>query len=610
MRPPKPAATVLAVVVSAVLGLAVTAVATAQDDGDRVVLTIGLTQDLDSPNVTVGELVSSFELWNLQYPTLTDLAADDFAVTPGLAESWSSEEGKRWTYVLREGLEWSDGTPLTAEDVEYTINRSREESWLNHSSTVQNLTADATDDRTLVVTSSVNDPKLPGLSVYIVPKHIYEEISADEIGKYEALDGVSAGPFSLTEWKKGQFWRMEANPNYWRGQVEIDEVVFRVFRNADAMVSALRNGELDAAHNVPSASFRDLETAEDIVAVEGEQGGFDYLVMNSYAGKPPRDTSKFDAPHPALRDLRFRQAIAHALDKETLVERVLSGIGTPGTTMSPSPNPAWIPELTAEEDYEFDLDKARQILDDAGYTDSDGNGVREHEGEDIVLRYAIRTESEYSKPYAEFITGWLEDIGIRTTFKSYDDGQLIEVAGKGDFDLYVWGWTPFVDPDPMLSYMKCDQIAVDASDFSNYYNDTGICDPQYDALYKQQNQELDLETRQGIVHDMLKRFYANAGYAVLATSPDLQAYRTDRFEGWVRQPAEIGPVLFSNSSPSYWSLKPLASTGDGGGGLSTAAIAALAIAGAVGLALVAWYFVRRRTRGGARVAVAGEALGR
>jgi peptide/nickel transport system substrate-binding protein len=591
VKSPRSFVPVLALVVAVIVVLAVGGTASAQED-EKVVLTVGLTQDLTTPNVTVCELVSCYELWNLQFPTLTDLAADDFAVSPGLAESWSSDDGKTWTYALREGLEWSDGTPLTAEDVAYTINRSREEAWLNYESTVANLTAEATDERTVVVTSKVNDPKLPGLTVYILPKHIYEEI--EDVPKYDALDGVSGAAFSLKEWKKGQFWRMEANPSYWRGQVAIDEVVFRVFRNGDAMVSALKNGELDAAHNVPSASFTDLESTEGIVAVEGEQGSFDYFVMNSYADKPPRDTTKFDAPHPALLDLRFRQAIAHAIDKETLVERVLSGIGTPGTTMSPSPNRAWIPELTEEEDYEFDLEKAKQILEDAGYTDSNGNGVREHEGEDITLRYAIRTESPYSKPYAEFITGWLEDIGIRTTLSSYDDGQLIEAAGKGDFDLYVWGWVPFVDPDPMLSYMKCDQVSVDASDFSNYYNDTGLCDEEYDRLYEEQNTELDADRRQEIVHEMLKRWYAAASYVVVNTSPDLQAYRTDRFEGWVRQPAEVGPVLFSNSSPSYWNLKPLASTG-GDEGMSTAAIVAIAVAGAIGIGLVGWYFMRRRT---------------
>ena len=590
MRPMK----LLAAAAVVLVALGTTSAATAQSDDDRVVLTVGLTQDLDSPNVTVGELVSSYELWTLQYATLTDKAAADFATEPGLAESYASDDGKTWTYTLRDGLEWSDGTPLTAEDVAYTINRARDEEWLNHTATVANLTAEAPDERTVVITSKVNDPKLPTMDVYIVPKHIYEDISADEIGNYPALDGVASGPFSLTEWKKGQFWRMEANPSFWRGQVAIDEVIFRVFRNADAMVAALKSGEIDAAHNVPAATFPDLSTTEGIVGIEGEQGGFDYLVLNSYAGKPPRDESKFAEPHPALLDLRFRQAIAHAIDKETLVERVYSGIGTPGTTMSPSANPAWIPELTAEDDYEFDLEKSKQILEDAGYTDSNGDGIREYEGENIVLRYAIRTESEYSKPFAGFITGWLKEIGIDTTSKSYDDGQLIEVAGEGDFDLYVWGWTPFVDPDPMLSYFQCSQISVDASDFSNYYNDTGICDPRYDAMYKRQNTELDKAARESIVHDMLTRFYKSAGYIVLDTTPDLQAHRTDRFEGWVRQPAEIGPVLFSNSSPSYWNLTPIAAAADDSG-LSSTAIVAIAIAGAIGLGLVAWYFVRRRT---------------
>jgi peptide/nickel transport system substrate-binding protein len=596
----RPFVPVLALVVAVIVVLAVGGTAAAQED-ENVVLTIGLTQDLDTPNVTAGELVSSFELWNLQYATLTDLAAEDFSATEGLAESWeASDDGLTYTYTLRDGLEWSDDTPLTAEDIAYTINRSREEEWLNHTSTVANLEAEAPDERTVVVTSSVPDPKLPNLNVYIVPMHVYEEIPADEITKYPATDGVASGPFSLAEWKKGQFWRMTANPNFWRGQVAIDEVVFRVFRNADAMVAALRNGEIDAAHAVPESQFPSLQSEEGIVAVEGEQGGFDYLVLNSYAGKPPRDESKFDAPHPALLDLGFRQAIAHAIDREALVERVLDGIGTPGTTMSPSANPQWIPELTEEEDYEFDLEKAKQILEDAGYTDSNGNGVREHEGEDITLRYAIRTESPNSRPYAEFISGWLEDIGIRTTFSSYDDGQLIEAAGKGDFDLYVWGWTPFVDPDPMLSYFQCSQVSVDASDFSNYYNDPGFCDEEYDRMYKEQNTELDPTRRQEIVGEMLKRFYASASYIVTATSPDLQAYRTDRFTGWVRQPAEDdegvgGPVLFSNSSPSYWNLQPIEGGGSDDGGLSTPAIVALVVAGIGGLALVAWLFARRRT---------------
>ena len=108
-----------------VLGGAPSAVPIAgASSGDDVTMTIGLIQDMSSPNVAVGYLVPDFEVWNLQYATLTDKAADDFATIPGLAESWeASDDGLTYTYHLREGLQWSDGEPLTADDVVYTIDR-------------------------------------------------------------------------------------------------------------------------------------------------------------------------------------------------------------------------------------------------------------------------------------------------------------------------------------------------------------------------------------------------------------------------------------------------------------------------------------------------------
>lgn len=583
MRPVKLFA--LAALLSLV-ALGATTGAGAQSD-EKVVLTVGNPGKLDSPNVTVGFTIEAYELWNLHYATLTDKAADDFATVPGLAESWEgSADGLTWTYTLREGLEWSDGTPLTAEDIAYTVNRSRDEEWFNHSATTQNLEASAPDPRTVVIVSKVPDPKLPTMDVYIVPKHVYEDISADEITKYEGLDFVGSGPFVLSEVKPGQFWRMTANPSYWGGRPAVDEVVFRTFSNADAMAAALRAGEIDAAQDVSEEAFLQLQNEDEIVVVDGQQGGFDELALNAGDG--------FGKPHPALDDLRFRQAIAHAFDRETIVERVYSGIGTVATTISPSASPEWMPELAEDEIYEFDLDKANSILDEAGYADSDGNGTREYEGEDIVLRYALRTESQVAKPIYDFVSGWLEEIGIATETKGYDDSQLGEVVGKGEYDMFTWGWTPFVDPDPMLSYFTCDQVSTDPDNPTDYYNDASWCNEEYDRLYEEQNQELDRDRRIEIVHEMLTLFYRDAVYFPYAYTADLQAYRTDRFEGWIRQPADTGPVMFSNSSPSYANLTPVASTGDDGG-LSSAALVAIAAAGVLGLALVAWFVMRRRT---------------
>ncbi len=157
--------------------------------------------------------MAAYEVWNLMYATLTDKAADDFETIPGLAESWEgSEDGLTWTYTLREGLTWSDGEPLTAEDVAYTINRSRDEEWFNHFATTQNLEATAIDDVTLEVTTSVPDPKLPTLDVYIVPQHIYEGISADDLGTYEATDGVASGPYSAERAAPGPGLDHEGQP--------------------------------------------------------------------------------------------------------------------------------------------------------------------------------------------------------------------------------------------------------------------------------------------------------------------------------------------------------------------------------------------------------------
>ena len=130
--------------------------------------------------------------------------------------------------------------------------------------------------------------------------------------------------------------------------------------------------------------------------------------------------------------------------------------------MSPSPNPDWIPEIPTSSQLNFDIAKANQILDDAGYEDTNGNGIREMPGggDEINLRYMVRSESETAGPDAEFITGWLRQIGIGTKQQVMNDTRLIEVIGKGDYDMFEWGWTPFVDPDPMLSYFQCNQIVV------------------------------------------------------------------------------------------------------------------------------------------------------
>jgi peptide/nickel transport system substrate-binding protein len=579
---------------AAVLAI-VAATASGQETGKPLTFTVGLQQDLDSANPTVGVTVAAYEFWNLQYATLTDKASKDFAAIPGLAASWQGSADKRtWTYKLRPNLKWSDGQPLTADDVTYTINRARREAWLNYSQTVANVTATAPDPQTVVLKSSVADPKLPVMDVYVLPKHIWSKQDKSAIGKYAGTDGVGSGPYTLDRVQKGQFWTLKANPNYWKGKPRIDRVVFRKFNNGDAMVSALRRGQLDAVQDVPSGAFLQLQKQAGIATIQGQQGSFNELGMNGGDG--------LKKPHPALLDRRVREAIARAIDKKTIVSRVMRGLAKPADTISPSPNASWMPKLAPNQRFDFDLTRAKQILDQAGYKDTNGDGIREMPGggRPLRLRYAVRQESNIAQPVAEFISGWLKDIGIATTQKTYSDSQLTEVIGKGDYDLFVWGWTPFVDPDTMLSYFRCSQVSHDPKNPTNYYNDASWCDKGYDALYKQQNGELDPAKRRALVQQMLTRFYQSAVYVPLDYEPDLQAYRTNRFTGWIRQPAETGPVLFNNSSQTYANLRPVSATskaagGDGGGGGGSGAIIAIVVAAVVVLGGAGLLLARRRT---------------
>ena len=249
---------------AAIVTIAVTT-ASGQEGAKPLTLSVGLQQDLDSANPTVGVTVAAYEFWNLQYATLTDKSSKDFAPIPGLAQSWtSSADKKTWTYKLRPNLKWSDGQPLTSEDVAYTINRARREEWLNYSPTVANVTATTPDPQTVVLKSSVADPKLPVMDVYILPKHVWSKYDKDALGKFDGQTSVGSGPYVLDRVAKGQFWTLKANPNYWKGKPAIDrgrlpQVQQRRRHGRRAAARASRRRRTRAEQRVPPAAKEDRD---------------------------------------------------------------------------------------------------------------------------------------------------------------------------------------------------------------------------------------------------------------------------------------------------------------------------------------------------------------
>jgi peptide/nickel transport system substrate-binding protein len=436
------------------------------------------------------------------------------------------------------------------------------------------------------------------LAVPILPEHIWKNIDEKEVSTFDdEKNAVGSGAFKLEERKTGQFVRLSANKSWWGGAPKIDEVVFRVFNNADAEIQALRKGEIDFADQLDAAPFNSLKSTEGITTVPGEYSGFDELAFNTGAaldtGQPIGDG------HPALKDKRVRQAIAHAIDKKALVDRVLGGYGTEATGIIPAIYKDLTFQPSETEAYTFDLAEANRLLDAAGYKDTNGDKVREMPDGSRPLRFRLftRQESNTSQQSVQFIRGWLRDIGIATDVKVVEENRLTEIIGQGEFDMFEWGWVVEPDPDYQLSTFTCGSRSYKSGgDVTANLSDSFYCNPAYDKLYQQQKVTIDPAKRAEIVKQMQRMLYVDAPYVVTFYYDDLQAYRSDRFTGFRPQPDPGGVVLFEYGIYSYLNITTpqaaAASGDDGGSGVPLIPIAAgVAVIGAAGV-LVA---LRRRS---------------
>jgi peptide/nickel transport system substrate-binding protein len=567
----------------------------------KKVFTVGILSDVDSVNPFTGIVVEAYETWGLMYDTLIGYSAKDFSPVPNLAETWTEAPDKKsWTYKIRSGVKWTDGQPLTAGDAAYTFNRiiNGDYEKTNYGNYVANITkAEAPDDTTLILHVKKPTPIMTRLAVPILPEHIWKDVDEKQVKSYSNEPSgapiVGSGPFILAERKKGQFIRMVANPSYWRGAPKIDEVVYRVFTNADAEAQALTRGEIDYAFDLEANVFNSLKNRPGITARASKYSGFNEIGFNT--GAALADGTPIGDGNPALKDKQVRLAISQAIDRTTLVNRVLDGNGQPADSI--------VPPIYVNLHYDppvkqaFDPAKAGQILDAAGYAKGP-DGIRAKDGKKLSLRLFTRQESHESQSTGEYVKNWLKDIGIDVQLKVVSEDALTEIIGKGDFDMYEWGWVVEPDPDYQLSVMTCakrsykdgDAVYADLSD--SFY-----CNPDYDKLYQEQSGETDPVKRADIVKQMQQKVYDDVPYALTYYYDDNVAYRSDRWTGFVPQPTPDGSLLFQYGTYSYLSLQPtstekkIAASDGSSTGLAVGIGAGVIVLGAGALL----FFRRRRT---------------
>lgn len=545
-------------------------VAPARADQDSA-FTLGMLGDIDSANPFVGYSGAAYEIFQMEYLTLTQYAADDMSVVPGLAQSWEeSPDQLSWTYNLRPGMVWSDGTPITANDVKYTFDRilnGKQES-VNYYAYTESITSvEVVDDLTVRMNVKQPSPIMRSLYVYILPQHVWQSIDKKAVKTFPnegTSDSpiVGSGPYLMVERRPGQFIRFAANPNYFRGEPKVGEVIWRIYNNADALGLALESGEIDAATDLTAPVWESLRDVPGITAVASANTYFNHVAFNT--GAALVDGTPIGDGNPLLTDPRVRRALSLAIDRQEMVDRILQGLGEPGSTIIP---PMYADLHLQASDYTtYDPALAARLLDEAGYPvgpdgiRADGNGNR------LSFRMYGRADSDTdSTSILEFLKQYFADIGVELTTSMVSTDAIISKYGEGNYDLYEWGWGVEPDPNYMLSAMTCTNRSYkDGDAIYSTLSDSFYCNPAYDALWSEQSAETDPARRAQIVQQMQQMLIDDMPYLVLFYPYQLTAYRSDRFGGFVPQPADNGALLFQYGTWSWDSIAPVTANGTTG----------------------------------------------
>lgn len=517
------------------------------------ILRVGVTQLIDSLNPFISITRTGTDILRTQFDYLTVYSQKDMAPEASLAERWETSADKlTWTFHLRDGVKWSDGKPLTAKDPAFTYNLmlKNETARTANGNFVDGWeSVEAKDDRTLVIKTKEPRATMLALDVPIVPEHVWSKVS--DVGAPPAMPMVGSGPYTLFEFKEAQFAKLKANKDYWRGAPKIDELHFVYYRNADAAVQALRNGEVDLVNRLNPNQFDTLKSDPNVTLNNAKNRRFNEIVLNP--GAATNDGTPIGDGHPALKDVNVRRAIAQAIDTQRLVDKVWAGYAIEAAGYIPPAFADYHWKPADDKKRKFDPAAANKALDDAGYARGP-DGVRGKDGKPLNFRLLAHSGATLDETAGPFIVSWLKDIGINATLQPVSDDKINEDTTRGNFDIAFSGWNANPDPDYVLSLQTCKSRPN--AQGKGGTPDSFLCDEEYDKLYNEQLQELDQSKRSDIVKRMQERLYDQATLVILGYDNALEAFRKDKWEGFPPQPADGGVYMNQQGYWGYYGATP------------------------------------------------------
>ena len=488
-------------------------------------------KDAEAARITLEPLAS----FDNQGELIPFLAAE----IPTAENGGVAADGKSVTWKLKQDVKWSDGTPFTAKDVVFTYEfLSNPQVGAVSAGTYEVIkSVEAIDDYTVKINFKEVNPAwslvFVGGEGMILPQHIYQSYNGENAREAPAnLKPVGTGAYRVVEFRPGDTAIYEPNPEFRQQELGFAKIELKGGGDATSAARAvLQTGDADFAYNLQvEAPILDKLAAAGQGEVVSNYGALMERIIINHSDPnktaPSGERSSVKFPHPFLSDRTVRQALELAVDRDTIAEQLygITGKATANFLVAPSEY------ASANTSYEYDPEKAKQLLDRAGWKDTNGNGTRDKNGTEMQMVFQTSVNPLRQKTQAVVKQG-LQSIGVGVELKSIDPSVYFSSDPSNndtvehfyaDLQMYTTGNTS-PDPAAYMNYMTCNQIPQKANNWSGD-NNSRYCNPQYDQLWQQANQELDENKRQQLFIKMNDLLIEETAVIPLVHRADVMAF--------------------------------------------------------------------------------------
>ena len=498
-----------------------TAAETVQDTEKRKerILTVSGNGDFGFPSVyTISPKGQGYMTLSYIFDTL--MWKDESGLIPYLAEDYSvSEDGLTYTFQLRKGVSFTDGTPFTAEDVKFTFDYMKEHpyKWVSVSMVEE---ASVVDEHTVEIKlNKTYNPFLSDVagSLPILPKHIWENVTEPETFT-EPEAAISTGPFILENYDAAAgTYTLKANEDYFYGDVQIDKLVIANVSGGDSK-EALLSGEIAAAPNISYKAAMSLKDSPEYTVLEGPGLSVTRLYFN------------FDEEAVAVKEIR--QAMYHAVNLDEIVEKAYGGAGYPGSAGHVQPGTPWYnPDV---RQYAYDVETAKKMLSEAGAADSNGDGILEYNGEE--MSYTL-TFTENDEKLAELLVSYMKAVGIELVPQSADDATVKAAISEGNFEL-AFNTNGSFGGDPVF-LSRFATVGADGAPSVTGQGGTTWESEEYNRIYNESAVEQDDAKRHQQVNELQEIIAEELPCLTLYYKKAVAAYNNTIFDGFYYTPDGI-----------------------------------------------------------------------